>query len=182
MNNRLFFAVELPGHLTQAVANQVDKQLKTHFRQARWVQPTNYHITLYFLGRYRENLADLIQGAKLVAARHPAVPITVSGWGCFPGPNKPRVVYAAITHGDKAVAQLQTDLVAQLSLPAEKKPYKPHITVARLSGTRPASDGRWHPCSGIATSFALFNSELTKYGPRYTTVQRFTLTGIARSE
>lgn len=181
-NKRLFLALELTDSLSKELFRQVAKQLRPVYRHARWVRREHYHITLYFLGAYQGDMARLIALAEKIARQHPPISLTVSRWGCFPARGKSQVLFAAISAGKGAVQALQANLVQQLSLPSRGK-YIPHITVARQAGAiaaprRPLAC----PLSGVATHFSLIDSELTRQGPCYTTMERFSLAGIARSE
>lgn len=110
---------------------------------ASWRPPANFHITLRFFGDIDTNLAyDL--DAALGEIRAPQMKLSLAGAGWF-GQREPRAVWAGV-----AFNEALTDLSGQceraarrLGLPAEKRRFLPHVTLAYCHGTLPEEAARF---------------------------------------
>ena len=103
----------------------------------RWVQPQGIHLTLKFLGEISEDMVDLVHKSvpKNLLSPDP-FQLSIAGLGCFPSYKAPQVVWSGIEGDLESLNQLQVDLDQQLhrscSFPMEKRPFKPHLTLARV--------------------------------------------------
>jgi len=140
---RIFVAVPLASALRRAVAG-----LAPHLREAeqslRWVPPDNLHFTLKFLGEITPaQLARVAAAAKDVAARAQGFRIALAGLGAFPSPRRPQVVWVGVAEGADRLAALASDLdgaLHRMTFPKEARPFRPHLTIARVRRTGPAPD------------------------------------------
>jgi len=102
---------------------------------SRWYAPSDYHVTLKFLGDLEE-LDDAIILAGLTAAeRTTPFALTVRGMGAFPDLAKPRVLWLGLEQ-NSPLADLAASLeaeVAMYGLSKETCPYLPHLTVAHCT-------------------------------------------------
>jgi 2'-5' RNA ligase len=192
---RLFTAVELPDEVRAAVAAAA-APLLAPFPDARRVAPENLHVTVRFLGDVQPQALPAIRAALAEASSESgAGRARAQGFGAFPGPSEPRVVWAGIDDPAHAFTALERNVgerIAPLGFPPEDRPYAPHVTVARLGSPRgrpgrgrraPADRARPFvspPSSPLGPEFpvrelTLFESELTPRGPRYRALDRFPL-------
>ncbi len=99
---------------------------------ARWIEPSDYHVTLCFLGEIDDALArDAVEYLSLVDAE--PFTATITGFGAFGG-TKPRSVHAVVAP-DPALMALQASqdrLLRRAGLDLEHRQFRPHITLARL--------------------------------------------------
>src|SRR5262245_20360485 len=102
---RLFTAVELPAAVRDAVRRAFEESVAPQFpdpRAVRSVAAENLHVTVRFLGDVREEALPAIREALAAAASAvpasagPAAAVRVRGFGAFPGPRAPRVLWAGI--------------------------------------------------------------------------------------
>ena len=170
---RLFVGIDIPEHITTNLG-----ALLTELRPAanlRWSPPSNFHITTKFIGEWPDERLDEMKAA-LAAVSAPAFPIAVRGLGWFPNPHHPRIFWAAIHAGPElpALAAATEDAVAALGIEKEKRPYSPHLTLARidepvdLAELRRRIAGR--PASDDFGDFqaAAFHLYVSRPGPRGT--------------
>ncbi len=145
---RSFFAVPLSvdaeqqldeacGPLQAALEHELNPEATL-----RWVAPANYHLTLAFLGNVqRRQLEHLHDIARDVAADAVPALFSLERFDWFPSPVKPRLL-AALPGPSRALVDLQRELdrrLNQCGFHTEKRPFRPHITVARVkSVARPA--------------------------------------------
>lgn len=108
---------------------------------ASWRPIENFHVTLRFFGdvdrRAAEALDDEIAG---IEARQ--FPLGLSGAGWF-GRREPYSVWAGVRADDAltGLADACERAARRVGLPAEKRPYRPHVTLAYCHGT-PLEDAR----------------------------------------
>ena len=163
---------------------------------AHWIRPESMHVTLKFVG---EKSAEAVEKIKQALARIQAGTIEISfrGYGFFPTPKTPRVLWAGIEAGPQlaALAKSVDETTAALGVPKEEHAFSPHITLARRGGSggprRRNEDGSNRsfqrlqerlgalpvPEFGTMTAreFFLYQSQLMQGGSRYTKIARFAL-------
>ena len=133
---RTFISITLPKKVVV-----VQEMLKTTIvgknENLKWVNPGGIHLTLKFLGATPpEAIDDINKVLEKVVEKHNGMEFTLTGTGCFPAPDRPRVLWLGV---DGDVPQLQdfvNDIdkkLESLGFPIEEKEFKPHITIARVS-------------------------------------------------
>jgi 2'-5' RNA ligase len=135
---RLFVGLDLPPDVR---AGLVDWQRTALSDPAlRPVKPESLHITLVFLGYQAEKDARKIaKSAFDVEAEAPAVELVTEPLG-VPS-NRPRLI-AIDARSEETIAlqkQVEENLVAEGFYEPEKRPYWPHLTVARVKPEAPGS-------------------------------------------
>ena len=196
---RAFIAIDMPAPvLRQLTAAQ--RQLSQHLRvqqldrSVRWTPAGNLHLTLRFLGEI-DGLQQrmLAQGLAEIAARHAPLALFADGVGCFPNARRPSVLWCGLQGDLAALSRLQAEVEtdAQLAgLPAEAKPFTPHLTIGRLQRSVTsaqlqavgaaamhfaAPSGRLEGSTPTVDELLLMRSELTPSGSIYTRLGVFTL-------
>ena len=187
---RLFIAIDLGEEVRDAVSSQLAK-LKPLAPNAKWVRVEGMHVTLAFLGHIDEDRVPQVKViAEEVASRHGPVSFSVEGIGGFGSSARPRVLWLGMTGDTAALAALKSDLeerLTPLGYEPEKRPFKPHLTLARAR--LPSGDPALARCirSCRASSFGgarvdritLFRSDLSPKGARYTALCEPRLSGNA---
>jgi len=166
---RLFAGLEIPADAAAALA-----QLRGGVPGARWIEPSDYHITLRFIGDIGHRMAQEIDSLLIDVSRRP-MPIRISGLASFGG-DKPHSVYAAV-EPNRQLSELQGEierLVRACGLPIEKRRFLPHVTLARLRGASAfdvaaylSMRGYFPPQSFTAERFVLFSSRASVGGGPY---------------
>jgi 2'-5' RNA ligase len=147
-------------------------------RDAKPVEPRNFHFTLIFLGEIAETDVSRIR-SKLSELRFKAIEVSYTGVGAFPRADAARVVWVGVDEdGSQKLAGLAGTTISLLEGLGFKpdKPFSPHLTIFRAKGRRPISAAqiiKTHN-SVIAKDridkVHLKKSELTPAGPVYSNV------------
>lgn len=178
---RIFIAIPISSQL-QTVLGQVKAPSESG---VRWVAPRNLHLTLRFLGDISEEQLSRVCLATAKAAQEGPSPFTLSikGVGAFPSSHHARVLWAGLTGNQKPLIQLHEILQDHLHIagfPPEKRPFRPHITLARFRNPAPLSPrlnalgshqfGRWQ-----ISELQVIESRLRPAGAEYEVRQRYEL-------
>jgi RNA 2',3'-cyclic 3'-phosphodiesterase len=186
----LFVAVPLPAEAREAVAELVASLPSPgNRRPVRWVRFDGLHVTLRFLGPTpEERVPDLVRAVDTAASTGGPFTVTLAGAGAFPSPARPRAIWLGITDGADEMAGLVRTLgglLARVGWPAEERPFRPHLTLARADGVRAGPQtarALIAAAAGISVTFpvdrlVLFESQ-TGGGPaRYECVHEAFLSG-----
>ena len=140
---RVFIAVPLDPALRDAAAG-LRRHLNATADALRWVPPGNLHLTLKFLGEIAERrLPKVADAVHEVARRTGPFTISLAGAGAFPSVRRPQVVWVGVGEGSESLVALARDLDAALhrmKFPRERRPFRPHLTVARARHAGPSPD------------------------------------------
>lgn len=169
---RLFVALSLPD------AARADlERLRSGLREAKWVAPENFHLTLRFLGELEGCVASDVDAA-LSVLRLPSFATRLEGLGTFGEGRKLRALWAGVGECPD-LQRLQAKVeraVTSAGLAPEPRKFKPHVTLARFK--RPASQGQrvgeflqghslFKTSAFEVSEFHLFSSSLGRQGPVY---------------
>ncbi len=144
-NIRSFIAIALDQRARAALQQLQDTlRRKPGMQAARWVAPGNVHLTLKFLGDAPADDIPLIAEAlRERCAGHAPFRLALSGLGCFPNARQPRIVWVGLQGDTAALLGLQRDVEAaldDLGYPPERRPFSPHLTIARVHQSAKRSD------------------------------------------
>ncbi|MFZ5610201.1 MAG: RNA 2',3'-cyclic phosphodiesterase [Pseudomonadota bacterium] len=174
---RLFVAVELPEAVKQALLT-----LQGGVKGARWQTPAQLHLSLRFIGEVDGARARDIDAA-LAALRFSPFAAASAGVGHFGKNGFERALWAGLDPEAPFIAlHKKIDrLLSAAGLEAERRKYKPHVTLARFSGSpRPGEvesflhrHGLWRGAAFTVGEVGLFLSELGRGGAHYAVVGRY---------
>lgn len=125
---RLFTGLAVPAEIAEAL-----KVYQGGLPGARWIEPSDFHVTLRFLGDVEATVADDVVEALSEMRARPALTVTLDGLGIFGG-DRPRALFASV-NPDPALTDLQAEqerLVRRAGVEPERRKFTPHITLARL--------------------------------------------------
>lgn len=129
---RLFTAIQLPS----SVAMQLSL-LQSGLPGAKWIDPENFHITLRFVGDVETPLAREIADT-LERVNTAPFELQLENLDIFGG-SKPHSLFAGIKHSQQLMdLQAQQERICQhvIGLAPETRKYKPHVTIARVRGSK----------------------------------------------
>ena len=192
---RTFVALTLDPQLAERVLAAVEQALdsgdaRRHFR----LPPADgLHLTLFFLGQLERGLLTRVQaelGTRLTGLAAPR--LTLEATGAFPSRTRERVLWVGV--GERASPGLlgtcRSAVLSALSAagidtrPEEQRPFRPHLTVARLREAQTRENRVRVPSTFYQLAFddswtpyqvTLFESELGRGPARHLPRARFAL-------
>ena len=186
-NIRAFLAVEPPEEVRQAVVRLQEKLKREIGGKISWTLPEGNHLTLTFFGDIsRDDVSNICTAVeKRVTAVSP-LSLAVEALGVFPDARKPRVLWSGITRELdrlKALQELLTADFEELGFAQEDRPFRAHLTLARIRVPRAASgiETALNKHTGFSAGefqcreLVLFQSTLTAQGAIHTRLNTFPL-------
>jgi 2'-5' RNA ligase len=184
---RLFIAISLPDHIKYVLREQV-KQWEHVWSFQKWVHPDDYHLTLKFLGPTSRSQVPLLE-QRLLNVVTDITPFTLSlgQAGIFGEQYRPRILWMGVggemDHLKRLQQAVETQMVP-LGYPAEHRPFRPHLTLARkyIGHDRFCLDQINHlksPEMGLSwkvNALTLYQSQLGRE-PMYRALKRFQFNG-----
>ena len=157
---RLFLSINPPPEvIAQLVTEQSSLRSRLFDRfgdglAIRWTKPSQFHITLIFLGNLFLHQTDRIRDEikTTIAANRTPPTMELSGLGCFPRIRSPRVLWIEAKQNSQ-LEKLQTALMERLTprlALSDRDLFSPHITLGRIKA------------KGVPRDFAEFITELSR--------------------
>ena len=149
---------------------------------ARWLDESQLHLTLRFIGEVDRHLARDVDAA-LSSVHHPAFPIAVNGLGAFDRRGEPVTLWAGIAPQEplRALHRKVDQALLRAGVEPDRRAYTPHITLARLPRAAGPVQSLLEQSGGATTPpfevdhFRLYESRLTPDGPVYEVAERYAL-------
>lgn len=202
---RTFIAVELTELRNPIAVRQ--KQLRSLLHRSdldgciRWSPVKNAHLTLRFLGDTTDEQIQAIgQTLPTICRHHGAFELTVGTLGAFPNMDRPRVLWLGLGGDVDPLHALQSDIeemVRDVGMSPEKRPFSPHITLGRVkraasrSRVRQVGEALRHSASRpidaqeddhtTVAQVILYHSQLQRGGSVYTPLTTAPLTTTRRT-
>jgi RNA 2',3'-cyclic 3'-phosphodiesterase len=171
---RLFIALDLPENVVAAL-----DRLCEGLPGVRWSEPSQFHLTLRFLGEVGQGTFYEV-GEALARVGHPPFELALKGLGQFPPRGAPHTLWAGVEDRSGALPTLRRRIervLDDVGLPPERRKFAPHVTLGRFRGGPPPEERlasylfrrnlfRTEPFP--VSSFGLYASQLRPEGPLYT--------------
>ena len=183
---RLFIAVDITESIRNDLRNEVYKDKS--IGKVSWVKPDNLHITLKFLGNVSAGDIDKIAAIMDKAASGKGeITLTYTKMGVFPNLSRPRVLWVGFEEPAGTlkgiVKELEEGLSSLLGTAKEKRPFVPHLTIARIKDYTKHVKLSELIKKGVnlteesfkVSQIVLYNSELKPSGAVYTKVKAASL-------
>lgn len=177
MTHRLFVAIKPPSETIDELIDVMEG-----VENARWQSERQIHFTLRFVGEVDSPKANDLVDA-LAQIRSKPFKIEICGVGHFERKGRPHTLWAGVApcpellHLQRAVEYAGRSV----GIPAEKRQFAPHVTLARLSASAGSiapfltAHGTLHCTPFDVRHFLLFESTLSASGSHYDPVVAFPL-------
>jgi len=155
---RTFVAIELSAAIKSELA-RVQEMLKEKIAtpHLRWVDAENVHLTLKFLGNVpQDRIQETAAALREACAGLSPFTMAISGLGCFPSTNNPRVVWVGVQEKTGSLKRLQERVeenLAILGFKPEGQPFRPHLTLGRVK--KEARGGARRIIGGIVSAISV---------------------------
>ena len=176
---RLFAAVPMPTEIGEALSRRQEG-----VPGARWRLAETLHLTLRFAGEIAETSADDWHAA-LAALRGVAFELRLVGMGAFNEGREIASLWAGVEDSPalRRLARGCETAARRAGLPANKRAWKPHVTLAYLKRADPARVAAWIQGHNLlrsppfpVTSFGLYSSRPGTGGSSYRLERSYPLT------
>ena len=131
--NHYFYAIELPDEVKVSL-HRWATELKQTYSYKSWVHPSDYHITLAFLGNASQQmLNDTATLLHTELKECSTLPLKIKGLGTFGMEESPRILWASVEE-QPLLYELQSkvwSICTKAGFSLDKKAFTPHITIAR---------------------------------------------------
>ena len=171
---RTFIAIPIPDNIKNYLRD-IQGQLKKIDLLAKWVNPSNIHMTLKFLGEIKEEMIPSIENAiNEIAVNYSSLEVDLTKFGFFPNERNPRIFFISTDKEEllQKIAYRLEEKLEGLGFEREYK-FKSHITLARFKSkknvnqlvekTKAINVEKSFPINEII----LYKSTLTPKGPIY---------------
>lgn len=175
---RLFVGLSIPADIRARL-----HLLKEDMAGARWTPLENYHITLAYIGEADETFEKDTRAA-LAAVSQEVFSLTLKGMGSFAQAEDADVLWAGVEK-NAALSLLKEKICKALeerNVPFDKRPYAPHVTLARFRDANKESVARFMREQSAfmagpfdVKSFMLYNSHVADNGPVYKELEAYPL-------
>ena len=162
---RLFVGIRPSDEFRSALAALQDR-LRAAGVTGRYLEPSNLHMTLAFIGEWPEEVTDVLPDADRPFS------LNLSHVGYFP---EAKVLWAGVEKSDalKRLAGRVRHSLAEAGIPFDPKRFNPHITLVRKPSV-PAgvilSEIEVPPAAMIVDEVCLYRSDRGKNGMVYTVI------------
>jgi len=186
---RSFLAFELPVDIKRIIM-ALSENVRQLPLNVRWLNVTNIHLTIVFMGNVQEEQIRPIQDiVKDVCQRYGPFSIAIKGIGIFGSRRNPRVLWIGLDGAIDRMGYFRDDLQKGLrpfGIKEEKRRFKPHLTLGRFrKGARTGTHldnllSKYHDLTSpecIIEELVLFKSDLKPGGAVYSKLKEWPLTG-----
>lgn len=186
---RTFLAVTIPLEIKNKIEKFIEEfKYETDKKRSnvKWVKIENIHITIYFFGNVgNQDLSILSNKLSEIGNTYPPFEISIKGVSAFPKPESPRVIWCGIIDNSNTLRKTNgfvRDIIRDnnLNVDIDNREFSPHLTIGRVKGRYCDSLVKKIITSELRefgnftiNELVLFSSTLTKYGPIYNEIERY---------
>lgn len=179
---RSFIAVNLPGGIKKRIGENLEKMKKKIKGEVKWVKKDNFHFTFHFLGYLDEERLEKVRKILSETTKNVhVVKMKIAGFGVFPNPRQPRVLFLKGAEEGSILAGLQKEIgerLEKIGLETDSRPWQMHLTFGRAKDKIILSPSILKENLNFefkVYSIDLMRSDLRITGPIYTVLNSYPL-------
>jgi RNA 2',3'-cyclic 3'-phosphodiesterase len=188
-NIRAFLAIEPPEDILQKISGLQEKLKREIGGRISWTRPQGQHLTLKFFGDIsREDVSNICVAVQKRIVSESPLNLKIEKTGVFPDARRPRVLWCGINGDAERLSAFQKKLdgdFANIGFPAEDRPFRAHLTLARIKDPRDLTGmsealkkyGTFTAGEFTCKELFLFQSKLSGQGAVYTKLAEFAFCG-----
>jgi 2'-5' RNA ligase len=179
---RLFVALKIPEHIRKEII-RLRNSAYPGYHNLKWEPEDKIHLTLKFIGEIDEKFTGSLINDLDFINKYSRIECSLTRFGFFFRNKEPQILWMGLSVSD-AVTEIAGELNARLEkygVKREKREFKAHLTVMRIkkrvdnSFIKSFENFNIPAVQFIADEIALFRSELSPAGSRYTELKKFNL-------
>jgi len=154
----------------------------------KWVEESNFHITLKFFGDVElDKIEDIVEALNKLSLGYSSFNMKLQGAGFFGKATNPKVIWIGIedTSHLKSIYEQIEKTTLDLGYPNETREFSPHLTLGRVKYMNNAirlhelakKYKNVHFQTSVIDHFILYESILRSSGPIYKPINLFKLNG-----
>ena len=177
---RCFIAIELPSFI-KANLYDLQKRIGNEYAKVNWVAKKNLHLTLKFLRNVDEEELNLLKEA-LRNVKEKKFRVGLGKLGYYPGENRINVLWISLKP-EKEIMNLHGEIELKFGSLFEKdERFSVHLTLGRVKLIKKKDEFlsklkdvevKWD--SFLVDQFVLVRSVLSKDGPKYDVLEKYSL-------
>ena len=132
---RLFIAIPIREASRNQIMQGICSDASVRKMPIRLIAVQNLHLTLQFLGNVEEKRIPVLkQILNRISPPPSPEELVFTGIGAFPAPSAPRIIWIGIKQNEylQKVQGLITQALIRNGFEADRKKFKPHLTLARV--------------------------------------------------
>ena len=188
-NIRAFLAIEPPEDILEKVSHLQEKLKREINGRISWTKTQGQHLTLKFFGDISgEDVRNISSAVPKRTATEAPLNLKIEKLGVFPDARRPRVIWCGMAGDVERLSVLQKKLdddFAAIGFPPEDRPFKAHLTLARIKDPRELTGmneslkkhNEFATGDFTASELILFQSNLSPQGAVYTKLETFSFFG-----
>lgn len=130
---RLFIGWPLPDHAKGAIESAL-APLRSSLPAASWPRSETLHLTFLFLGERPPEESQELTRRLASLGEFPPFEVRSAAPGFFPSDRRPRVAWLGL-EPEGRIAELAAEVRNAAGEEPEERPFKPHLTLARIRGS-----------------------------------------------
>ena len=179
--NRLFISLNIPNNIINKLIELRNSVWNSG--DLRWEHSSKLHVTLKFIGDVDQDKTNLLAERLELISDFETFNCSLEKFGFFFRDDNPSILWAGLVIDDNIVKLIKSidEILSEFSVAADKKKFKPHITLLRLrkdpgiNFVNKFKNFSFEPILFQANSVTLYKSVLEKSGSKYYEIKKYHL-------
>ncbi len=175
---RIFVSLDLPSKVKDYLFD-LQSKMKTPLAKVNWVAKKNIHLTLKFFGDMSEEDLEKLK-LKLKGVKFSSLEVSLDSIGVFPNESNIRIAWIGLSPEEDLI-KLQQEIDSEtLDVSSLEQRFRAHLTLGRVKWVKNKpqylkflSEIKIKNLKFKVDKFYLYNSELSKDGPKYERLEEY---------